>query len=316
MVELVGGGGASIFILGIAARSGTNFLWDLLRLHPACAPARPPITEDYFLYHADLLAAYTTAVQRSWDPDWGDFPADLGDELQASLGRSLTSFLQVDPTRRLLTKTPSVRNLDRFPLLFPGADLVILVRDGRSVAESCMTTFGWDLETAARRWVRAANQIRRFDIANRDRDVRYLIVRYEDLLDDLAETMSGMFRFLGLDAAAYDVQAAEGLPVRGSSVHLGPGRSRVHWEPVPRTPDFDPKERWRGWSVAWQDRFIWIADQQLRHFGYDSHPPIPHTRGRAATHRLLDWRWRTSERIQAARARFARHDTRVSRARP
>ncbi len=313
MVELVGGG--PIFILGIAARSGTNFLWDLLRLHPACASARPPITEDYFLYHADLLSAYTVAVQRSWDPNWGDFPPELTDVLQASLGRGLTSFLQVDPTRRLLTKTPSVRNLDRFRVLFPDADLVILVRDGRSVTESCMTTFGWDLETAARRWVRAANQIRRFDTANRDHDARYLIVRYEDLLDDLAPTMSKLFRFLGLDPAAYDLQAAADLPVRGSSVHFGPDHSRVHWEPVPRTPDFDPRERWRAWSMSWQDRFIWIGGQQLRYFGYDSRPPLPPTKGRAAKHRVLDWRWRTSERTQADRVRLERHDTRVSRAR-
>ena len=41
-----------------------------------------------------------------------------------------------------MTKSPSVAHLDRFFAFFPRARLLILVRDGRSVAQSAIDTFG------------------------------------------------------------------------------------------------------------------------------------------------------------------------------
>ncbi len=295
--------GDPIVILGVAARCGTNFLWDLLRLHPDCAIGRSPITEDYFLHHVDRLLDYAVTVHQSWDPHWGDFPVDVSDRLLGCLGLGLTSFLRVDPGKRLLIKTPSVRNLEHFFQLFPQGDLLILMRDGRSVAQSSMATFGWDLETAARGWIRAANRVHRFDEVNRDQGLRYRLVRYEDLVDDLRPTLSAILDFLGLDRGVYDFEAAENLPVRGSSASSGHPRAPVHWEPVPRTPDFAPTGRWRSWSVALQDRFIWLAHQQLLNFGYEAVGPVAHTPARAIRHRLLDWRWRAAELMRAKRRR-------------
>lgn len=57
-----------IFIHGILPRSGTNFLWDLLRLHPDCAPARVPVDEDWFLAHSDHLVHFVDDVGAAWDP--------------------------------------------------------------------------------------------------------------------------------------------------------------------------------------------------------------------------------------------------------
>jgi hypothetical protein len=47
-----------IFIHGVLPRSGTNFLWHLLLLHPDCAPAVLPVYEDLFLEHSDHLVAF------------------------------------------------------------------------------------------------------------------------------------------------------------------------------------------------------------------------------------------------------------------
>ena len=138
-----------IFILGIMPRSGTNFLWDLLRLHPQCAPGRSPIAEDFFLEHSDHLVEYVNQVQAAWDPLWGEFESRIEDRLAAALGEGLVSFLWVKRDRRLLAKSPSVRNLHRFFTFWPDARLVILIRDGRSVVQSCMRTFGWDFDLAA-----------------------------------------------------------------------------------------------------------------------------------------------------------------------
>ena len=117
-----------IFIHGILPRSGTNYLWDLLLLHPDCARAVDPVREDLFLDHSDHLVAFEEAVRGAWDPRWGEFSAGLTSRLHAALGDGLLSFLWADRDRRLITKSPSVRNLTRFFTFFPEARLLVLVR--------------------------------------------------------------------------------------------------------------------------------------------------------------------------------------------
>jgi Sulfotransferase family len=292
-----------IFIHGILPRSGTNFLWDLLLLHPDCAPAREPVREDLFLDHADHLVAFADEVQGAWDPRWGDFPPDVGERLQAALGDGLVSFLWADRSRRLVTKSPSVRHLGRFYGFYPRARLLILVRDGRSVVQSSMDTFGWDFDRACRAWADAADEILRFQGAEAARADRWRLVRYEDLVDDPEGQLRPLLAFLGLDPAGYDFEAARGLPVRGSSVYGRQG-SGVHWEPVAKDASFAPKERWRSWPGERLERFDWLAGDQLRRLGYPASPPSS-SLVRTGRHTLLDWRWQAvrAGRLAVYRAR-------------
>ena len=257
---------APIFLHGISPRSGTNYVWDLLSLHPDVAPARDPVREDFFLECSDHLVAFGEAVRSRWDPIWGDV-RDIGliRRLHACIGQGLIDFLSADPDRRLLAKTPSVKNIGRFFELFPIARLLILIRDGRSVVQSCMSTFGWDMDRSARLWADGAAEVARFRDAG---DERYRILRYEDIVDDVAGSIAEVLRFLALDEEAFDFDAAASLPVRGSSALFGPGRSSVHWDPVARPPDFAPKERWRSWSPQMHERFEWIAGRQMQALGY------------------------------------------------
>jgi protein-tyrosine sulfotransferase len=305
-----------IFILGVMPRSGTNYLWDLLCSHPDCAPAREPIHEDLFLQHAHLLEGYASAVQRAWDPAWGTFTGDLPGKLRASLGDGLASFLSVDRQRRLVTKSPSVRNLPLFFSFFPRARLLVLVRDGRSAVQSAMTTFAWDFDTAAHVWAEGAEQIRQFDRAHQDSGLCYRIIRYEDLVDDVQRTVTGILDFLDLDRDRFDFTAAASMPVRGSSVLFGPGRAGVNWDPVEKDAAFAPKERWREWDPALLQRFEWIAGEQLRHFGYQASPDGPTPVLWPLRQQMLDWRWRSGRfarragywvqrRVHAARRRQA-----------
>jgi hypothetical protein len=283
-----------IFVLGILPRSGTNYLWDLLRLHPACAPAREPIREDLFLESSDHLVDFVRALRESWNPTWGTFSDELDEGLYASIGDGLLSFLWTDRDRRLLTKSPSVHHIDRIFRFFPRARVVILVRDGRSVAQSCMATFGWEFERAARSWAAAAHEIRRFTEKNgAEHGHRFRVVRYEDLVRDLRGSLGPILRFLDLDEGAFDYASASHLPVRGSSAYFGPGRNTVHWDPVPRGADFDPTERWRDWDAERHERFDWIAGAQLRYFGYHGAVDATPDRMSRTTHRARDLLWRT-----------------------
>jgi protein-tyrosine sulfotransferase len=293
-----------IFIHGILPRSGTNYLCELLLLHPDCARAVDPVREDLFLDHADHLLAFAEAVKTAWDPSWGEFDAGLTRRLHAAVGEGLVSFLWADRDRRLVTKSPSVRCLSRFFTFFPQARLLVLVRDGRSVTQSSMDTFGWGFERSARAWADAAEEIARFQQAHARSGDRWRLVRYEDLVDDLDRTLPQILSFAGLDPATYDMEAARTLPVRGSSSFFGPGRSSVHWEPVERDVTFSPIRRWGSWNARQLERFEWLAGSQLRALGYEDRPPPRRALRAALRHRLLDVWWSTGRAARVSRTRL------------
>ncbi len=284
------GASRPILIFGLTPRTGTNYLWDLVRLHPACAPGREPIREDFFLEHADLLDKFVGNVRSRWDPAWGAVSEQTVAELYASLGAGLLGFLTVDDGRRLVTKNPSVTGINQVLTFFPTAQVIVLARDGRAVVESCVRTFGWDADLAARRWAAAATGALRFLDGRAADDPAVRLVRYEDLAADPRRQMTQILTFLELDIADYDLSAAERLPVRGSSVFLG-GKAQVHWEPIERTPDFDPLRRWAHWSPEQHRRFAWLAGRQQLALGYGLDDAMPATTTARARQRLASARW-------------------------
>ena len=186
----------------------------------------------------------------------------------AHLGAGLTSFLdERSGAKRTATKTPRVENLGLFFDLFPDAHLLILVRDGRAVLESGIRTFGWNREWATHKWVEAADRILEFDQQHREANLKYRIVRYEDICENVKGEMGRILDFLGLDADDYDFAAATQLPVRGSSTIREEG-AEVHWKPVAKPKNFDPMSRYSHWTRAQHERFNWVAGQQLERLGY------------------------------------------------
>ncbi len=176
--------------------------------------------------------------------------------------------------RRLVTKTPSVKNLGLFFKLFPAGQLVILIRDGRSVVESSAKTFDQPYGYAAREWARAARIIQDFQAENPGG--AYLLVRYEDLYNHVERELRRIFDYLGLDPNSYDYSAAGNLPVRGSSTLRGNGTSSrqscvangIHWNPVEKPAAFNPVDRWSNWNRKKHERFNWLAGKYLSRFGY------------------------------------------------
>lgn len=259
-----------IFILGIMQRSGTNYFYDLLRLHPRCGSSTL-FFEDNLTRYSDSLINYVSSLRKSWEAIKTVDP-ETEAALLRHLGDGILSFLesQVGEGQRVLVKTPSVENLPHFFRLFPSVSLLLLVRDGRAVVESGMKGFGWNFEKATRNWARAARSILDFDRVTKNSGHRYLIVRYEDLVTDLEKEVRRVLDFLGLDASQYDFQAAARLPVRGSSLFRGTGatENRVHWRPLEKNPEFNPLGRWERWGAFRHKRFNWIAGGALSLFGH------------------------------------------------
>ncbi len=281
-----------IFLHGIDKRSGTNFLWRLLLLHPDCHVGS--IGEDFFLKHAHLLVKYSENVFNDWPMRW---QTRMGgpDALSKHLGESLHAFIkrpyylfhdenesedrkinkakdrekdrEKDIARtRLVTKTPSIENLDQFFKLFPDAHLIILVRDGRSVVFSGMKSFSWGFEYAAGRWAMSANKIHEFGLKHKDSGKKYIVLKYEDVFVDRETTLRKLFNFLELDCDKYDFEQATNLPVYGSS-DVKNTEKKVHWKAT-KTDNFDPLARWNVWDQAMHNRFNWLAGDAMKKLGY------------------------------------------------
>ena len=130
--------GRPVFILGTAQRSGTNYLKNMICLHPDCfCPG--PVWEDFLLLESNYLIGYVNATFSRWNPSWevGGF-LEGKSSLLGAIGNGLLEYLhqqfyseiaktnEIDESikdkykrLRLITKTPSVQNIDEFFKLFP-----------------------------------------------------------------------------------------------------------------------------------------------------------------------------------------------------
>ncbi len=322
---------APILILGIMQRSGTNFLSSLLRLHPDCY-AGGVIWEDFVVAYSDLLVRYADSLYERWNPAWR-VEETMGppDVLCEHLGDGVLSFLKAQASsklaattpvrrgpghsscssKRLVTKTPSVRNLGHCFKLFPHAQLLIVVRDGRAVVESGVKSFGWHYEQAMQNWATAAQTVLQFDQDMRDTHHTYRIVRYEDLVSSVEDELRRIFSFLGLDSERYDFDAARDLPVIGSS-ELRQLEPKMHWKPVEKGERFRPTLRWAHWGRALHERFNWIGGQYLGRLGYAMHRyPTKQVRW-TMWNVLMDARWRVKTGLRQIRALLSRVRSRLS----
>lgn len=291
-------------ILGILQRSGTNYLMDLLELHPDCR-GLPVIGEDFLVANARHLEEFSMAVARSWNAEW-DPQGDLRKELREHLGAACISFLagharkdSQASSRYVVSKTPSVAGLELL-CVFPGVKAIVLVRDGRAVIASGMKSFGWTFEKVCRRWATAGRAI----MAAKEQGMPFLLVRYEDLVRDMGKEMNRIFEYLDLAPGSYDFERAANLPVRGSS-SFGTADGKVHWQRVERTADFKPMGRGDGWSEERNQRFNWLAGAVSAYFGYEgAGPPTANLRWRF-WNRLLDFNFIARRRLNELLGRRA-----------
>ncbi|MDO6707098.1 sulfotransferase [Photobacterium sp. 1_MG-2023] len=267
------------FLLGIMPRSGTNYFANLLNLHPQCFH-NAPVYEDFLLSQSGYLNTYCQQVKRHWSSRWDPQRHILTEaHLMRHLGLGLQQFLLSGPKQQALSetdlvvaKTPSVRELRYFFKLFPDSKLLILVRDGRAVAESGVRSFDWDFEKAAYDWGTSAQRILDFMAEHPERQHQIKRVSYESLLTDAEQTLKSVFEFLALDPDALSMDAVRQMHVSGSSEQREQ-QSAVTWTPMAADQNFQPLARFRHWRPHRHRRFEWLAGQALYDLGYLAHAP-------------------------------------------
>lgn len=206
--------------IGGAGRSGTTLLRAMLGAHPAiyCGPELKIVPALFG--HRDAW--------RGFLDDAGAAP-DLVDDGIAALIRTVLDGLDHGSKARIAEKTP--HNLvfaDRLASMFPDAQFVHLVRDGRAVVASLLRQdwtdargrpVPWcvDAAAAARYWVDVLDKTA---TALASAEGRYVQLRYEDLVARPEPTLRGVLDFLGeaWDPAVLSHHAADlTLPAGESS---------------------------------------------------------------------------------------------------
>lgn len=199
-----------LFIIG-APRSGSSWLHQLIGAHPEVASS-----EATEIAHFNT---YILAVQKIWEKEnrnieerqWKlGLPTIWSDEKFLEFQQAFTSEIYSS----ILEKTPNAKcildrhggysySLDLIRSFLPNAKFIHLLRDGREVALSAVSSnarkaFGpSDIYKAAEAWSSyslAACEAEQFGNDN------YFEIRYESLLDKPKETLNELFDFCTIDA--------------------------------------------------------------------------------------------------------------------
>lgn len=266
-----GDGPAPILILGVMPRSGTNYLRDLLDSHPDVL-ADPGQVHEFPLLQAgrgagafmqeylDLFPA-NREVSRPWDA------------LALLAGAWLRHFQVEAGARRVLLKSPHVQNLSLAPHLFPGARIILCLRDGRDVVDSSLRTFSRrslsrkTFGQMAHEWHLSTQAVLSHGPGGAQAHPDVMIIRYEDAVSDPRAAVDRMLEHTDLVPTRYDFEQIERLPVRGSSRSQAQGGAR--WHPQEKAGDFNPVRRWESWDTRRKARFDRIAGDMLEAAGYE-----------------------------------------------
>lgn len=271
-----------IWITAASQRCGTHWLYDLVAAHPDVRPATGELGhdgasfEDLLMRHSGLLTAYSDRVRAAWAPTWSTqeaLAARLDIELGDALSRFVCSMSADGDATHVVTKSPSALGLANTSRLLPNHPVIALVRHPGDAVASLMASFGGSVERWARVWAAGAAEIHR---AGRPAAGARppLVVRYEDLLDDPGGQLERVFAHAGLDAASYDFEAADRLPVRGSARSAGRGGRRTpSWAPVDKAEGWRPAGDRSQLSPSAQRRVSYLTGEAAARLGYDTAGP-------------------------------------------
>jgi Sulfotransferase family len=266
-----------IILLAACPRSGSNYLENLLALHPHCRKSKVP--EDFFLANSETLLNFCRSVADSWD-DWWLQRLGGSSRLAMHIGTALLRFADPGPEGegsvsdfRLMLRSPTSEGIAAATTLFPNARVLVLVRDGPATVESGHRSFSWPYEEAMLAWRQSVRRVLSF-LASAD-GPRCQLIRFEDVTADPAREIARVIAFLGLDPALYPFNRIDEVPVFGSSSFGRADGEEVHWRPVTKDLSFDPLARAQSWPAHRSARFAWLAGAEQRKLGYLVHPLSP-----------------------------------------
>jgi hypothetical protein len=160
-------------------------MWGLLTSHP---DVEPITREDFDPNRPSVVGG------RRVTSETGAFVRYDDDTIFRVTQKKMEAF----PRKMLVEKTPHhTLHIPRIRNLFPEAKLIYMMRDPRAVVSSVVhsTFFNFDrsVENAVRQYRMFFAEAAPYFASN-----SFLMVRYEDLMGDLASSLYGILEFLGL----------------------------------------------------------------------------------------------------------------------
>jgi hypothetical protein len=177
-----------IFIVG-CQRSGTTMLRLILDSHPriSCGPETRFLEDMERIVGADWKRLSQYGFPRE---EWLGRIAGFFDGIQGDYARSRGKSRWADKSPRYAMKLPFIMEL------FPDAQVVHVIRDGRDVAVSHRKRFGyWSCVKSAVKWPRYIAEAT--EAGRRLPPGQYHELRYEELVSDQEGTLRRLLDFLG-----------------------------------------------------------------------------------------------------------------------
>ena len=266
IVPAAAGRAESVFIIG-CPRSGTSVLSWTLAEHPNFWTG-PESDFLIALYgRGRLHEAWKQAHDRSdagWlrqqDVDFAEFAANIGLGAEALFASQAAGARWIDATPGHTLMVPALLRL------FPGASFLHLVRDGRAVVSSMMSS-GFDVHwtsgfaEACRTWV---HYVRKgLEAAGRTPE-RILEVRHEHLVARPRSELKRIFAFLGEPPSERSVEFVTTKRINSSYGNRDAGDIRK-----PKDPAAGPKRPWDRWTAEEKGTFAEIAGNTMSELGYE-----------------------------------------------
>ncbi len=191
-----------IFILGFP-RSGTTLVEQTLSAHPKIAAGDElPLIHEVSAIMPRMLASplgYPEALAELW---MGDHREDLDNLRDYYLQKVRQMGVLREGTTRFTDKMPlNETHLGLIALLFPEGPLIHVLRHPLDIMVSAFSnafTHGFfcasDLETAAKHYVRVMDLVQHY---RGEMTLRYLPIRYEDIVADQENSVRAMLSFIG-----------------------------------------------------------------------------------------------------------------------
>jgi hypothetical protein len=294
-----------IFLVGIG-RSGTTLLRLMLHHHPRIAI---PYESHFIVKYHDALAQYGNLAEPDqrgrlvddllaepmlamWDHEF-DRNRVLAEVSEPTLAGVLDAlygeYAAAHGKQRWGDKSDYLERLDVIHELFPCAQFVHIIRDGRDVARSVLK-LPWgpdDIIRAAEWWNDHVWVARRMGAILGPS--RYLEVRYEALVADPERELRRVCEFLGED------YAPEMLQYHETSASAIPEERRGQHQRVDRAPDPSRASSWRREMHPYdQALFNKFGGRMLNELGYDV-PALQVSRIGLGWHvaKLMARRWRS-----------------------
>lgn len=265
-----------VYLLSPMQRSGTNYLYYMLQLHPGLfIPEKEKYPPEYFLLtYSEWIKKYisqTLSIWNYWVRD-EDLMNLYAHKLFAHIGSGIVNSILEDQNNMLLLKTPDSLGIDNFFYLFPNSKMIILIRDGRDTIESYMKSWGgrWIFKGLAKRWndrVQKILEFQKFAIENH-LEKQICIIEYNLLNQSPKAEIKRIIQFLELSTDLYDFTKMADAPVLGSSVLRGKGED-VNWNPISKPQNFNKEAKWKSWTNKERRMFKKYAGKSLIDLGYE-----------------------------------------------